>query len=234
MNHHQATGLLADYGAGRCGGRQLELLEVHLADCSECRDWVGTYRELSAVAAGEPAASAAHADSDDLALYAVDAEQLGDAAQQKLRRHLSGCAACRSEFEATRTALARGRQAAESPALTAVRSTFESPYRLGIAASVLLGLLVSVLHVARRADAPVAPPTMVKTILSGERLVEAERSMVVAAVEIDSGSAIVFRAGEMVAFDNGFVVGDDASFSVDVTRPSDRRRRNGNRGAANP
>ena len=58
---------------------------------------------------------------------------------------------------------------------------------------------------------------------AGQQVIAAQRVIRATDVEIESGSAISFRAGELVVLGDDFVVDSDATFSVEITGSSRQR-----------
>ncbi|MCP4201135.1 MAG: hypothetical protein GY769_04295 [bacterium] len=56
--------------------------------------------------------------------------------------------------------------------------------------------------------------------LSGIHVIEATGSITAAAVTVETGGDVTFRAGDVVVLSDGFAVGDGASFQIEIAPPA--------------
>jgi hypothetical protein len=59
--------------------------------------------------------------------------------------------------------------------------------------------------------------------LDGQQVISADRSLSAASVQVASGAQITFRAGEVVALGDGFSVGPNTAFTVEIAHKPDSR-----------
>lgn len=230
MRHRDASDLLPRFVGGELNADERAGLEVHLAECDDCRDWVETWNLLVAPSTESAAVEAAphrpaHPTSDLLARSAVDRTAVSASDARLLDEHLAHCASCRGEMRLARAALTEAAQPESTDRgwLGRLReSSLTGHRRLALAASVFFALFTAgVLYLARPAVGPEADPALDEVEISemkirGTEVFQAPRSLLATAIEVVEGSDVIFRAGEVVALGNGFAVSSEASFTVDT------------------
>ena len=214
MRHSETLELLPDFVAGRIRPSERSQVEAHLTTCEECMGSVEMYRLFAeSLNIDSEITASDHPTSAELARFVLDSEGQPDA----IRDHLETCPSCDRELELCRRAI-RGVRGRRSEALAAVAAYVSSPpARMVLAASLLLVALTSavLLSPSRRTDGSTQEISGRK--LAGQQVIAAQRVIRATEVEIESGSAISFRAGELVALGEGFVVDSDATFSVEIS-----------------
>ena len=247
MRHREASRQLVDLLAGDLSAdRQSELAE-HLEICEECRDWSETYGFLSDSLRADDEAD--HPSSEQLAHLAVDAESLTAPERGQLATHLEECDECRRELELSREALAAGREEPAVARLPLRLPSRAVALRLALAASMALALGLA--FIANRSNsADHGPPAVSDAQLPGRpvagalgagqraaahgdqdrrldeedlvgtQVIEAE-GVLAANSNVQSGSDITLRAGEMVFLGDGFSIGSSANLGIEIApRPN--------------
>lgn len=216
MNHREMIEKLPQLVAGRLSPEETSRLERHVAECSDCGEWLDTYHLLAGATGGSAAGAAgSHPSSSELALWAVEGEP-GDAATAD---HLAVCGSCRRELQLTRRALAAGRHRTGLRAAAARVRGLGTGGRVALAASLLLAVLAGVLL------SPSRPGTAEYDLsgrnLAGRQVISVPGSLLAAAVEIESGSDVRLQAGDRIALGDGFVVRSGATLAVETTSHRD-------------
>jgi hypothetical protein len=246
MNHDEAAGLLLDLVDGRLDERTQSVVDRHIENCAECQGWLDTQQLLKRAPA--VARRDDHPSSEDLALCAVRAEEEFEPDRADLFRHLDSCPQCRHELDLVREAV---RDARPSPVQLGrpTRSATGFPvWRLAAAAAfgaLAIGtLLVAGLWRAEPVDG--GGSTIAATgaggsfetrsgwqteefsepEIAGTRLIEADGGLIFSRTRIDDGANVTIRAGEVVAFGDGFQIGSQARVAVGGS-PSDPASKNG-------
>ena len=190
-------------------------VERHLEGCGECREWLETYRSIAAGLGSDRADLDAHPSSAALASLAAEGDgRTGDPATLE---HLGACPSCQELVAVTRSAIteADGAPAADRKAL--------GRWAALAAAALLLVALGIALSVERGAGEPqrveAADYRISDVSLSGVRQIEAARSLSVSSVQVEHGARVRFRAGQRVALGDGFSVGPEADFAIELSQP---------------
>jgi hypothetical protein len=107
LDHETASPQIADLAAGRLGRERAESVRAHVATCEECRGALAGAEALRAEAeAGGAALFTPHPESDELACYAVNPEELTTPALAALGAHARACPTCAREVATARAARA--------------------------------------------------------------------------------------------------------------------------------
>jgi hypothetical protein len=188
----------------------------HLDLCKECTDWAETYRWFSAALI--KSAGAKHPTSDQLARYSVDFDRLVEPEQRLIEEHLDECRRCAREVGLTKSAVSGSSHAHRLLGFVPLRADAWSPIVRDVVAASLVFTMLSIFFIyqARRPESDVR--WISETRLSGSHVIEAGVSLDVGATTIESGSDITLRAGETVALGNGFSIGKDAHFTVEIVQ----------------
>lgn len=211
MEHLRAIELLPALASGEVSGEQRAALRAHAEDCEECRRWLETWELLAeALAAGPREGADRHPESDRLARFVVNGEELSQAELEDLTAHLADCETCRRETELTRAALEASRRL-EPPRAAWPRR------RIGLAAGVVLAVGAALVAGLMWRPAPTgADRRLSDTSLGGRQVIEASGSLTATAVTVERGAEITFRAGDAVILEDGFSVADDASLDIET------------------
>ena len=215
VRHRYGSELLADYAARRLDARSRPIVEEHLAECADCREWLETYRLLASGLATEQ--TTGHLPSADLAAWAV----LEDQPPGKAVAHLAACATCGRELELVTAAIRAARREGheEQPASWWRPGGRRRAVWLAAASLVLVVLAGSLLLTLRGGTTQTYEISGV--VLAGEETFTA-RSIHASDVEIRPASEIVFQAEELVVLGEDFVVASQATFEAGITPPSSR------------
>lgn len=230
MNHEQATRLLADFVAERLDREHRALVEAHLASCEDCDSWCRIYRTLAdSLATETDLESLEHPSSELIAHFAVFPESLSHTEGAGIQNHLESCPDCLRQLQLSQTAVSRARRSVESWREPKGRSESEpSPRPIWLKLAVAAGLCLAVIGISAlvylRSSSDGAVRELSEMRLEGIQTIEADTSITAAQVEVEKGSQITFRAGERVTLGEGFSIGSDASFVVEITSTSRQRR----------
>jgi len=230
MKHREVLALLPEFEAGVLDSQSKAMVESHLLDCLHCQEWMETHDLLAEELGrnGDPIED--HPHSQLLALCAVRPEEVYEPGREALRDHLEHCTTCRHTVAQVGGAVRGTRPAANETRSQNTPSA--SPHRgLRIAAALAL-MLLSVAVISdlslrllsgtawSRNDAPTSPVTTetVEELAGGElrgvRLIRADRRLDISHVTVVRGAEVTFRAGEVIAFGDGFRVDTGARITV--------------------
>jgi hypothetical protein len=234
MDHREASEHLIDLAAGRLDGSTRDAVTRHVESCDDCRAWLEAHDLLAS--ALEAPTEGEHPDSELLALCAVRSEEEFEPDRVGLRSHLEICDRCRHEVELVRAAVLDARPAATPAAAPPPARVFSPRWMYaaaaGIAAAAIGSLLVSGLWqeqthglgptevVSTSAEAPAVdgfatpPEQFSEAEIEGTRLIETQGDLVISRTKIKDGAQVTIRAGESVAFGNGFQIGQQARIAV--------------------
>lgn len=215
MRHHKAIELLPSLETEKIAASERDELLRHLEECADCREWRETYLLFSDALAGD---GVEHPSSEQLARQAADPERMTGPERQSITEHLASCAACRQESEVTAAALTQSRTEGDANLLSGrwASPATSTALRLALAASVVLAVALGF-----TLRSPEAPDATVARQLSGEQLsgvqvIEAANSISAEFVTVGGDGEVTFRAGESVALSDGFSVGSDTTFRVEI------------------
>lgn len=232
MKHEEALRWLPEYAAGNL--EAADIVMNHLDSCTECQDWLETYRVLESL--GGPAAAssgssavkepvATHPESELLAEYAVDPLALDPDAVAEIDSHLESCSVCHSDVQMTRAAVINARSGAIESAedSAASKRRVRPAVRWALAAGLTGALVAAALFYS---DAPssetqvAVDPSPQK--IEGPWLIEGKGNETVNAGELSlaRGSNVTMRADTVVALGNGFSVERDADLRIELTKGS--------------
>lgn len=221
MDHSEARELL-ETPLATLGGERGAALREHLAGCAECRDWQSDLRFLAQALKG-PVND--HLSSEEIARRAVDPEDLTPFERARVDEHLEACRECHQELTLATGALTRARggrgrlsalAASAASAANAV-GAHALPLRWALAVGLIAAVALGFLFQGSPATDAAGVRSLSGGSLRGTQIIDAPRSIMATSVTIDRGSNVALRAGESVAFGDGFSVGSDASFSVEIT-----------------
>lgn len=250
MIHREASELLPGFAAGDLDGEEREAVRAHVEECSECRDWLASYGRIEEALGGDAAPAGSRPSSADLALCAVRPEEVDEPDRAELRAWLESDPETLADVELLRIAIVAARPTRASAGPQTAGRSESAPRRTslalaaGIAAALFLGVWalahlleapdaavpwpVSGSEIARQAAAPDPDPAdrwagdrLADSDLEGSRLIESDgETLTVDNVKVRDGARITFRAGQVVAFGDGFQIGDGGSVAVEVrSRP---------------
>ena len=218
MKHPEANELLSDYLVGRLRPGESSGVEQHLAVCAECRDQARIYTLFAESLCPEGSSGEGHPTSHELAAWAVDPVSQRDSIEE----HVGECLACEHQAELSRQALAAGD--AEPIAERGIFGVFVGKHQGGLALAASLILLVAAWSWTSGRDLQVPSHRTATGSVSGSRIITAVDSILVIGMKIESGSEVVFRAGEVISFGEDFVVGSGATLLVETTGSPDAAR----------
>ena len=235
MNHREAKGLLAEFAAGDLDSRLRREVARHVQDCLDCRSWLETHDLLAT--ASDVSRFSEHPESNLVAAFAVEGAQDDEPGGREMSRHIETCESCRLEMELVRAAVLEARAKTAAPAL-ASRREHSYGWWYSIAAACVVAIAIKLLfpggagrpgHVESpqpdismaidsAPDAPHGSPGLeiAEEEIEGTRLLEADGPLTLNRVKIKDGAEVTIRAGQLVAFGNGFQVGPGARVTVDV------------------
>ena len=211
MKHEETMQLLVDLEEGRLRGPEREEVIEHARSCDKCRDWSETFQLFSlALSPG----SVSHASSELLARFASEPDRLSAPDAKALKMHLETCGSCRQGVEATREALRQARRRSGDR----MDSMRFYAGRLAIAAAAVLGIALTFFMSSPGAVQPV-DRSLTDDSLSGVHLIEATSSITASAVAVERDGDVTLRAGDSVVLGDGFSIGENARFTVEVGWP---------------
>lgn len=98
-DHNEIIDRIPEYAAGALSAAERSEVEVHLAGCADCRQWLEECRTVFAdLIEVERLETSSHPSAERLALYAADASRLPASEREQLGIHLDFCAPCRGEL----------------------------------------------------------------------------------------------------------------------------------------
>jgi hypothetical protein len=234
MNHNEVAGLLLDLVDGRLDERTQSAVHRHIEGCADCRAWLDTLLLLESPP--EVARRDDHPRSEDVALCAVRAEEEFEPDRAELRRHLESCPKCRHELNLVRAAVRDARPVPAQLTRPAASTGGFPVWRLAAAAAfgaLAIGtLLVAGFWRAEPVDGggstiaatgaggsfETRPEWQTEEFsepeIAGTRLIEADGGLIFSRTRIDDGADVTIRAGEVVAFGDGFQIGSQARVAV--------------------
>ena len=237
MKHREAAQYLSDLAAGSLPADAAAAVARHAEACRSCAEWLGLYDVLAQhLAVGDPS-GVPHPDPDLLALYGLQPEELSEAQEQHMRRHLESCAECRNDLQLARQAVLDAR-----PGAGHAVSRREEPRSFrrwlamaaGLAALLVCGaLLFSVVSRAYRGFEPAVTAEGSRALdatagsaeisvsdrqFDGVELVHTDSSLRVTNSGVQPGAEVTFSAGGVVAFGNGFSVARGGRITVTSRR----------------
>lgn len=243
MRHRDAIEYLPEHGSGSLDPVTEEDLLLHAENCEDCKGWL-LARDLLASAYG-PAQDlrAEHPGSDLLALCAIRPEEVHEPDREEVHLHLEQCETCRHELDLARSAVLHGRPSVEAPRRRSVRTLPSVPLSRTVRA-IAAGLAVALLgaglfiggvlfsridsqksHLGRHpgpSNGIEGTEELSGRDLEGTQVLGAERRLVVSKLTVKSGADVTFRAGESVAFGDGFRVLSGARVRVGSAGPDPR------------
>ena len=191
-----------------------ERLATHLEDCADCRHEL----EITRAALADARRPASVVRFPLPAPSAATARRLALAASLILAAAVTFVALRQGGDETGRPATAVAAEVVPTEIFRAA-AVWPEPLRLdGVGPGVLQAAAVR-RPAARRSSAPAAVPAdrrLSGDVLLGNQLIEAPRLIAAGAVSIGAGSAITFRAGEMVVLEDGFSIGSTATLGVEI------------------
>ncbi len=208
MHHLEASNLLTHYLSGDLRPGRRKEVEEHLAQCSECAEWVATYSLFTE-------ALVEHPPSLELARFALAPETLDPPSRESCAEHLKRCRECRGQLELVR-------QAASETRPVRVPAPVRSPTRrrvwVALAASAVL--VFGATFALRTTDRLPADYVLANSTLRGDQTILADRSILVEATDVAPGAALKLES-EVVAFGDGFSVKNGATLVVVTSASAD-------------
>ena len=238
MDHREAKGLLLDFVVGDLDQNLRSDVTSHIEACVDCRAWLETHDLLAT--GSEVGPSSEHPDSEFLALCAVRSAEEDEPGVRKVRQHIEECESCRREMELVRSAVLEARpegagsagkrhpnpsfswwRAAAAACVVAVAvkvflpgDTTRRPGHIGVQQTDTTITADELLHAWRGSPGEVFSEDEIE----GIRLIEADGSLTMNRVKIKDGAKVTIRAGDAVAFGNGFQIGTKAQVIVEVSQ----------------
>jgi hypothetical protein len=232
MRHRDAVAYLPDFALDSLDASTRAAVESHVDRCAACKSWLKTHEFLAETLIGSP--DREHPDSSLLALCAVRPEEEYELDRSGFNHHLEICGECREDLERVRDAISAARPATARAAHATSPKLISSWWR--IAAAAIAGLAIGSLftfgpwrvgpHDPEPIEIPIqsdessdvepsSKPEEVSGIeIEGNRLIEAERALTITKVKIKDGARVTIRAGEVVAFGDGFQIGRGTRVAV--------------------
>ena len=234
MKHREAEALLLDLVEGRLHGHTREAVQRHVDQCGECVAWLDAYQILAGPPS--PAQVHRHPDSGLLALCAVRPDELFESDRADLRRHLEICPQCRHEMDLVGAAVGDARPTSTQTTRLAPPWRGSRVWRLAAAAAIGALAVGALLVDGLRRGEPVVDGASTVTAtatggsldapserrteqfseaeINGTRLIETDGGLIFSRTRIDDGAVVTIRAGETVAFGDGFQIGSQARVAV--------------------
>lgn len=243
MSHRDAVQLLPAFVSGELENGSAAALQVHLSQCSECREWVDAYATFERLLGNDASPNREHPESELLALCVVRPEEEFEPGRERLREHLKCCPFCRRQVRALRDAVQQARPVhSEGGGHRRQREARKVRRRvLAAAALCILAVGLAVVYASLDVQSKVSestrinadpgvhrPKTEAAEQLSGLeigdlRLIETDHRLVVSNVKVRPGGRVTFRAGEAIAFGDGFQIAEGGAVVVEAGRPGRRR-----------
>jgi hypothetical protein len=232
MNHARAIELLIDFMDGRLDQVTQAEIDDHIATCGECRDWIETYELITMSFGGQAAGQ--HPNGDILALCAARADEQYEPDRESLRHHLERCPDCRSDLQLVHAAVLGARPASDHLPVP-VEKRRVARWALAVAAAAATFAISSVLWFGAPnpmsegttpvrdgvGTVPVALETRSEDVfefsepeIDGTRVIDTSGSILVSRTRIREGADVTIRSGQVVAFGNGFQIGNQARIVV--------------------
>ncbi|MDH3745129.1 MAG: zf-HC2 domain-containing protein [Acidobacteriota bacterium] len=211
MQHHEVVDLLPELESGTLGDATRPAVLQHLDTCDECRSWVATCEWFSGALA--ETSEDPHPSSDQLARYSVDSTRLAEPEREQLAAHLAVCDNCAEEVRLTEAALTGDEQNATILHFgRRVEHRSRAALKTGLAATLAFASLLAFSYYKSHHT------RLSGDHLAGTRVVEAIDSIKAVSTTIESGGDVTFRAGKTVVLGEGFSIGSDASFRIEIAQ----------------
>lgn len=208
MRHEEASPWLEEYASGDLEPSRRQEVARHVAGCDRCAEWLETRLLIAELGGGPPAIGApGHPAAEELARLALDGSGgEGPGREGAAGRHLRECVPCRADVELARRAVEAAREAGESRFPGVARARRALATHRGWAVAAALALLVG----AAVGVGVLRPSPQVlsvsEPVLEGDRLIESPGSVVFGASRVMPGAVVTVRAGDSVAFQDGFSI----------------------------
>ena len=229
MEHREAARHLTDLVDGTLDAGVMESVSNHVDQCQACRGWVDTYKNLARDL--DPSREPHHPDSQTLAWYAVSPEEIHESERGRVAEHLERCDDCRGDLEDIRSAVVNARPPLGELGQPTGRQVRWRRLAAAAAVVVAVGLITFVMRPGgpwggSAPDAVVSGATTETIVtdgvsgglsdveIAGTRLIEGGPRVTLERVMIAEGADVTIRAGDTVAFGNGFRVGNRARLHV--------------------
>lgn len=211
MKHLQAIELLSRHS--ELDSDQRRELDAHAAVCRECRGWLATWDLLS-----DPGIAADNClDSNELCAFALGSEDLKEAANERCRRHLEGCAECAYEVDLVRNAVQEPLDAPPPFIGLSDKKQHATLSKAWLAVAATLTLVIGGLVMVNQLLEPQSEDyRMVGESVAGSRSIVTNSSILVEATKLERGSALEL-ASASVALGNGFSVQSGATLRVETS-----------------
>lgn len=222
MNHKQAHEQLGDFSKGRLPEDLEKDIAAHVSSCSACLEWVEIYSTVARVLEDSQQPDAgSHPASELVTEFALREEVMDRPDYEPVTRHLESCMTCRREAELVRESVAAARGPAwPSWVNLAARLPIEVPFRpLAVAAALVLAIAIGFLALGRKepsAGGETALFRIAARSFTGAETVAVEQAILAEDVSLDSGSDVVLRSADAVAFGEGFSVRSGATLTVEA------------------
>lgn len=208
---------LERHAAGELGGSDRDELLRHVDGCAECRSWLEIYQLLAQGLAGEISV-AGHPSSEQLARYCVEPDSLTEPERGRIAEHLINCRECAREHSLTSSAVDEARRGPKVLAFAPKPPARWRPLFQDLAAAAVL-LAASLGFTLSQIEWPdPAVQRLAGGHLSGIEVVRAVESITATSTTIESGGDVTFRAGETVVLGEGFSIGENVSFRVEIVK----------------
>ncbi len=223
MEHDKASTLLSAYAAGELAPDRKPKLEAHIQACVPCREWVDTYRFFQDSLGGQCAEEKRlHPSCGEIAHFISSTQSLDRERYGEILDHLEECETCHAEVELGRCAVADSRSGAGwRTVLPLARLNLPRVPRRALAAGLVASLIGLAFLVAPKLSRPSEDLLLSGRLIEGRQVLEAQRALMADSSHIESGADVRFRAGEAVAFGEGFSVGSGVDLVVELVNPNE-------------
>ena len=158
--------------------------------------------------------------SEEIARFAAGLPDSNEAHAHRVRSHLEVCNQCAQELNITRNAIRHSRQSRRWRDRLRIDfpATLQPAVGWSLASAAVVAILL-VVPVFLRSDHSLDPGNLQITgrVLSGTQVVEARGSVLAERSQVGDEGEVTFRAGESVAFGEGFSVASGGRLQVEIT-----------------
>jgi hypothetical protein len=197
-----------------------ERVNTHVQSCSECKQWIDTYRMIEDTLAGPAAESHySHVSALALARSATATQDGGERDCAELQSHLENCSQCRYIVDLSRSAVLNARPESAFPWSSGAKRSgvLASTRRLALAASLIIFVVGGILGVLYLDEHDGSNQRITGVSIDGVRVFSADDTITADSARVGEGAMVTFRAGDSVAFGDGFSVGLEATVIVETT-----------------